>query len=253
MTGFYIISGIFLILLTVLYVTTYSSRKKARAQIIKELNKSSRLNWVLAGSEEEDGCETTSSKVDIAALGRYEYKKQDGEILEPQDHKLFVVIGESMRFAGIHNHDLIFSTKKFNFDKLKDGTPQILVIHKRHPKENRPAYKLRRTWKVTQYNDNLLDEIKEILDSEAFKSVRSLSVYDGDSNLIEDFANTRVPKYCRDFISCDNPDEKDRQIVISTTFHTDTEEIRFSIHPVSRIVGQVVASFKLAEEQFVKS
>lgn len=219
---------------------------------MQEIDKPMSLYWVLAGSESEEGCDNIeSSQVEIAKLGRYEYKTATGAILNIKDYKLFVVKGESMRFVGIHNHNLVFCTKKFNANSLEEGKPQILVIRKHSPQKDKPAYKLRRAWMIGHISDDLTAEIQNIIDSDDFQCIKALSIYDGNRKLLADFVNTRLPRYIESYIECENPDESDKTFVISTTFHTDTEEIRFSIHPMRDIVGNVVASFNLADKQIM--
>ena len=42
--------------------------------------------------------------------------------------------------------------------------------------------------------------------------------------------------------------ESSQDVVISTTFHTDENKVRFSIHPISTIEGIVVGAFPMVHD-----
>ena len=133
----------------------------------------------------------------------------------------------------------------FNIEDYNTVFPVVLVLLRSKVLGDRPQYKIRRTWKVTKYtnDENLLLEISQIINSSSFQEIRNLDVYDGDSAVINDFNQTRLPLYKREYVECDNPNVSDKEIVISTTYHTSERVIRFSLHPKSMIVGRVIASF----------
>lgn len=115
-------------------------------------------------------------------------------------------------------------------------------------REDKAQYKIRRTWMRCKYTskEELVDIVKsKILPSTKFQEIRQLSTYDGDSALIQDLKDKRIKIYEEKYIKCENPNDNDKEIIISTTFHTKEKEIRFSLHPVSIIVGQVIASFPI--------
>ena len=86
------------------------------------------------------------------------------------------------------------------------------------------------------------EELFKIMSAESFRKIRDLPVYDGDDTLINDVMNIRLPEYLRkkrDY-SLGN------YIVISTTYHTYSKELRFSIYPAEHIIGKIVASFPIS-------
>lgn len=244
----YILASLFLCLLIFVSVVTKKSRQEERHRIIQYANQSKiSLNWAVAGSD--SNCHTPNgSTVDVYGIGASEYKDANGKTLNIDDYDKFVVSGESMKFCGIHDKDLIFATKGL-YSELDLSRPEIIVVRKHTICDNKPAYKIRRAWMATRYDGNLMEVLKNIIHSESFQQIRKLPEYDGDTALIDDFKNNRLPKYEETFIECENPNPHDLNIVISTTYHTDIEKIRFSIHPLNFVKGKVVASFGLSENQ----
>lgn len=244
----YILASLFLSLLMFVSAVTKKSRQEERRKIVKISNEFKySLDWALAGSD--SSCHTPNSPtVDVYGLGLTEYKDANGNILNFDDYDKFVVSGESMKFCGIHDNDLIFSTREANF-AFDLSSPEIIVVRKNNLNDNQPAYKIRRAWAVSNYDDNLMDVLKNIIHSKSFQQIRKLPEYDGDTALIDDFRENRLPKYKDTFIDCKNPNPHDRDIVISTTYHTDMNKIRFSIHPINLVKGKVVASFGLSDDQ----
>lgn len=181
----------------------------------------------------------------IRALEIDTFKDKNGNILDPDNYRPFIVQGESMQFCGIRHNNLIFTDINFNIEDYNTVFPVVLVLLRSKVLGDRPQYKIRRTWKVTKYtnDENLLLEISQIINSSSFQEIRNLDVYDGDSAVINDFNQTRLPLYKREYVECDNPNVSDKEIVISTTYHTSERVIRFSLHPKSMIVGRVIASF----------
>ena len=155
-----------------------------------------------------------------------------------------------MQFCGIHDKDLLFVAKGFRIVQLKDY-PYILVLKNDDAKPGKSQYKVRRAWGVSHYEpgDRFENAVRKIMASEAFKEIKSLKgkdgndAYKGDEQVVEDFLTNRLPIYERKYIKCQNPDEWNKTVVISTTFDTDEKYIHFSIHPIANIVGIVDGSY----------
>lgn len=239
----YILIAVFVLLFTFTVVVTVVARRRERRRIIDNALKKCRvLNLAAAGSEKVDY--KTKQVIGVYGLDLTQYKDSQGRVLDPDDYNLFIVDGESMQFCGIHNNDLIFSTKTFVADTT-DSFPAVLVVRKNHVIEDYPAYKVRRAWGVINYDSDPVKTVRNLLQSDEFRQVKYLSEYPGDEIIMEDFITLRLPRYENEFIKCPVPDVKDRTVIISTTYNTEKKKIHFSIHPISRVVGKVIASFQL--------
>lgn len=222
-------------IVTIVYAT--KNRRKMRNEMLTET-----YNTVCAGSSHHP-----SAPMVLAApsVDYNEFRSKTGRILNPQDFYKFVVVGNSMQFCGIHDKDLIFVPKGFSLSKIKQ-LPTLFVLY-RDAIGNQPQYKLRRGWKICMIDDDLKKIINDILTSKQFGDLRdeakNNNSYDSDELLEKDFFKYRLERYIGEYINCDFPKESNHQILISTTFHTDENIIRFSIHPVSSIVGIVEEAF----------
>lgn len=243
----YISISLFVLLFLLITFLAFFKRREERVRFVKEAYENVRqLNLAVAGSDE--GCHKAARTVSVRGLECTRYQDSKGHDLNPSDYNLYIVDGESMQFCGIHDNDLLFSTKGCSFDKSAEF-PMVLVIKKNHIANDCPAYKIRRAWRIANYEDNLLAIAKELLQSDEFQQIRRLSDYDDDNAVIKDFEVTRLKRYEESFINCENPNEMDKEVVISTTYHTKDKQIRLSIHPVTKVMGQVIASFPLSKDQ----
>lgn len=202
------------------------------------------VNIVHAGSDK--GCTLVDHESVLNSLDIIEFKDSKGNILVPTDYDLYKVAGECMQYVNIHPNDLLFATKSFDVEKYTGNLPIVLILKKGTATPGVPPfYKLRRLWKVCNYRDSLKDILKSIIQSSEFQEVRRRPNYDGDKALIDDFFNTRLNRYEEDYIKCEFPNINEEKIIISTTFHTDIQRVRFSIHPISNVVGKVEAAFPI--------
>lgn len=235
-----IIGGILIvILLLTITVLTTKERKKALLELMAEKFV---LQMACAGTCDDVVPPTKT----VTSLKIKAFRNSDGDYLTWDDYEHFIVQGDSMQFCGINNSNLIFVDDKF---KIQDcGVfPVILLLQRHNTRKDSVQFKIRRTWDTLTYKskETLLERIKDIISSDKFQEVRQLDVYDGDSALMEDLKNTRIPMYEREYIFCKDANDYDRKIIISTTYHTKERKIRFSLHPISMIKGKVIASFEL--------
>lgn len=237
-----IIIGIVLILVLFFYVAQSTLKERKRAYI-EMLNKKTTVFLALAGSEDNV---SIPLKKDIQAIETNVFKNKKGEYLDPADYEHFLVHGSSMKFCGIHDNDLIFVDTNINMKIYKDF-PCVLLLRRNHAIGECPKYKIRRTWMKATYTskDALVKEIKNLMTTLPFQQIRQLDVYDGDDNMIADLLSCRIPNYENTYITCSGANDYDRNIIVSTTFHTKESKIRFSIHPISLIKGKVIASFMI--------
>lgn len=132
--------------------------------------------------------------------------------------------------------------------------PYILILKNIDVSDNSIEYKIRRAWGISTYGDDRFEaDVRAIMASKDFKEIKKLKgkdgvpAYRGDESVIEDFLKNRLPVYEKKYINCDNPNEWNRTVVISTTFDTDEKYIHFSIHPIANIVGIVEESYTVSD------
>lgn len=195
-----------------------------------------------AGSDKSDS-KAIAESVDV----RYnEFRSKNGHVLDAYNYDHYIVDGDSMQYCGIHDKDLLFVKKGFALSDLKPF-PTILVLSKRDSCIDKPKYKVRRAWACCNIKEDDLKRIlASIMEPQNFKSIRDIEYYDGDQALIDDFFNVRLKRYYEKYINTGDVQKRNEEIVISTTFHTDEKKVRFSIHPVSLIMGVVEESFTIS-------
>ncbi|MDE6824105.1 MAG: S24 family peptidase [Duncaniella sp.] len=171
-----------------------------------------------------------------------QFRDYDGNIINPDKYMQFVVKGDSMQFCGIYNNDLIFVKKGFELQDLT-SFPIPVVIRRDNAPSNETQYKVRRAWGVCTF-DTCVDFVDKILSSEVFRNkIAAIRFFEGDEVMSEDFRRERLSRYRDKYLDGKNDSEQYKNIIISTTFHTDDNKIRFSIHPVSDVIGIVSESF----------
>lgn len=195
-------------------------------------------NVACAGSKEGDTCKTVSA-IDIQSCN---FCDANGTPLNLSLYDCFVVHGESMKYAGIKNNDFILVAKDFTLSSL-NTFPEILVIRYRVQDDNKPSYKVRRTWYKGSIDDDLQEVAKGIFDIPAFQTLTKQVGFRSKEWMIDDLTNKRLKKYKDTY----NTKECNKEIIISTTFDTENKEIHFSIHPVSLIVGVVKEAYTIKQ------
>lgn len=231
---------VFLTLLIWYVVPLFIKRKRETAQLNKKY-----YPVASAGNYKK----TLPAKEESVSVSLNKFYDKNGCKINPDEYLQFVVSGDSMKFCGIHDKDLLFVAKDFRIVQLKKF-PYILVIRRSNFKPGETEYKVRRAWASAHYdNDEFRNILNQILESSDFKEVKQLKdevgkpVYPGDNVIIEDFIYNRLPKYKERYIDCNDFDEWNKTVVISTTYDTDKRYIHFSIHPIADIVGIVKESF----------
>lgn len=240
--------GLIFLILCVLLVWYSWPRLNKKRRILNYNSGSYPLVW--AGQPKHTAQEVKSISVETNTF----YDK-NGNRVNPNDYLHFVVSGNSMQFCGIHDKDLLFVAKGFRIVNLTDF-PYILVLKNTDDADNSIEYKIRRAWGISTYGDDRFEaDVRAIMASEDFKEIKRLKgkdgvpAYRGDESVIEDFLSNRLPIYEKKYINCNNPNEWNRTVVISTTFDTDERYIHFSIHPIANIVGIVKESFTVSGSQ----
>lgn len=170
----------------------------------------------------------------------------EGRVINSNDYLQFVVKGNSMQFCGINDNDLIFVKKDFNIDQL-ESLPTPIVIRRDNAPSIETQYKVRRAWGLCSI-ETCEEFVAKMVRSEEFRKIIGVIKYfDGEDALLEDFKVQRLDKYRKKYLIDNMPSEEYNQVIVSTTFHTDEKKIRFSIHPVSDVIGVVCASFTVGK------
>lgn len=241
-TDFYILIGLlclaFVYLLWLLYLIFKIKEKRGetlrKAQTV--IYPAASAGSGIAGKNKEEVSVSTAIN---------NFYSPDGEKINVSDYDHYVASGNSMILCGIHDKDLLFVKKNFNCSQLVD-LPKILVIERHNAKPEEIQYKIRRTWRICSFADDFNGIINELLESAAFRKLAETKECPVNNVLIEDFFNNRLLKYREDYPDCDNVLSEYNRVVISTTLHTDINEVRFSIHPLKDVKGVVTYSFSVS-------
>lgn len=193
-----------------------------------------------AGSKESGACVKTSA-VDIKFCNLCD---SEGKPLDVSLYNCYVVHGDSMKYAGINDNDFILVPKKFKLCLLK-SFPEILVLRYREQNEDKPLYKVRRAWYIGTIEDDLQNTAERIMATPKFKRLTEQDGYKGSEWMINDLKGKRFENYRSVYFKDGICPDIYKQIVISTTLDTVNNEIHFSIHPVSLIVGNVEESYTI--------
>ncbi|MBD5287193.1 MAG: hypothetical protein HDS27_06670 [Bacteroides sp.] len=191
-----------------------------------------------AGSKESEAC----AKVSAIDIQQCNFCNSDGKPLKLSLYNCYVVHGDSMKYAGINDNDLILVPTDFSLDSLK-SFPEILVIRYREKKENKPLYKVRRVWYRGSIEDDLLKVAQSIMEMPKFTRLTQQEGYKGPEWMIKDLLEKRLVDYKNTYFKGDECQDQFKEIIVSTTFDTAKKEIHFSIHPTALIVGNVEEAY----------
>lgn len=231
--------GIFFILFVITIVSTAKGREEKRKSMCYS---NYTYPTACAGSPAMDIPASASS----LPLEYVEFKDKDGKVMDPDDFLHFIVKGESMQFADIHDNYMIFVKEKHDID-----FPKVIVLRREAAPKDQVQYKIRRGWQFSNVREAEI-VVKKILDSKEFDIIRRLQPYDNDGAMFDDFVKKRLERYKREHPFSESEGDRYFNVIISTTYHTencpeeeDRGKIRFSIHPTSLLVGEVVKSFPM--------
>lgn len=247
---FIIFVVLFVVGFGVLAFFTVQVRKKAYNKYKKKFSEDP-IRIPVAHAGADDGATAMRSEELVGGLDMIEFKNSRGEIMKPSDYDLFIVQGECMQYVNIHDNNLVFATKGFDSNSYEGKMPIVLVMKRTTAEPSKPQYKLRRSWRFCEYSSDsmaLEKVIKEIMTSPEYQEIKNRATYDSDNEMLKDFRN-RLKLFEAKYITDKGSHSSNyKDIVISTTYHTDIEKTRFSIHPVSNIIGKVEGAFKLPDE-----
>lgn len=237
----YILIGV-LILASVYFLVLVGTIRKIQSDRAA-LQKEARLASYLAAFA---GTDTEGKKKEevSASVETTRFYASDGKEIDASLYDQFVASGNSMILCGIHDKDLLFVEKGFDVSRLVD-LPKVVMIKRRDAQPDEIQYKIRRTWKVCRITDNLPLVLDEIMNLLAFRKLQETVACPAKEVLTEDFFDVRIKKYKEYYPDCDSEHSEFHQIIISTTLHTDINEVRFSVHPVKDIKGVVAYSFTI--------
>lgn len=158
---------------------------------------------------------------------------QDGQ-------KAYLVRGNSMQYADIHNGDIVY-VDSVNIEDLKQSLPKITLLTAKPERENGAGFKIRRTWQVLSKEigeAELNSAMQEILNSVQFSNLRRKvgPHCPGD----EDLKAQAVEKLR---IARQN-EQKETLWLLSTTYRTQSQRLEISLHPVSTLQGIVTCALR---------
>lgn len=221
--------------------------KEIRAERRAELSKpETQYFTACAGSPGTD----TPRCTDSIPMKYNTFRTKDGKIIDPKDYLQFIVKGDSMRYYGIHDGDIIFVKRNFKPEYLTASIlPKTIVLKRKIVTVDESEYKVRRAWAVCDI-DRCKEQLVEIMKTRLFEIITKIQDETGkllfnQDKAVEDFETKRLPRYRAQFIDCDNPQEEYSRVVLSTTYDTKEKKIHFSIHPISLVVGIVSESYTI--------
>lgn len=171
----------------------------------------------------------------------------EGKALDTNKYDHYIVAGNSMKLCGVNEGDILFVPKDFTTSQLRKNLPQILVIKRRNAQKEEAKYKVRHTWIICNINEDFSTLLLSLKDIPSFKSLLNTPECDGLDKMIEDFLENRLLKYKEHYPDCNNANSIYHEVVVSTTLHTDSNCIRFSVHPTVLIKGIVQYSFTVKD------
>ena len=183
---------------------------------------------------------------------------KNGKTLLLDKANCFCVCGQSMLLAGIEDNDILF-TNPLSPDYKMD-LPCVTVIKRDHFSQcdmvaqgNIPQYKVRRTWgqydiskKDEHYMLRKLEGIIEMPEFIALTKESALKCSMNTDEMKKDFLERRWPAYKKNYPTCQQDNDKDSQVIISTTLDVKENKVHFSIHPRRCLVGVATNSFSVA-------
>lgn len=210
---------------------TMKTRKAYRKPVL--------VSYALAGSEVSNLPDNVPELTRSVNLRSRTYRSKNGAELDPENYYHFITHGNSMQYCNINDGDLLFVTKNFKIGQL-NSFPAIVVLRRLNSAQGRAHYKLRRAWACCKITDDFDEILRSIMNLRTFDVIKQIPSYDGEEELIKDFFEVRLSRYKENH---KNDMENSQDVVVSTTFHTNENKVRFSIHPTSTIEGIVIGAF----------
>lgn len=209
-------------------------RKKVQANLRDKVLSDKNFSYPVACAGSRDVCGVpTAQGIDVNEV---QLADADGKAINPRDYSKFVVHGDSMKYAGISDGDLIFVKRGFKPDDLTDF-PQIIVLRYRCAEPEKPNYKVRRAWAKGTVDSDFESIAESVFDNPKFQNLERQQGFMGKDWMLQNLREERLPKFHTDYPNATGG------IVLSTTFDTATNQIHFSLHPATSVVGIVSQAF----------
>ena len=240
-------STVFGILLTIV-VMLFLIQLASVINYQREIRHSPVFKVACAGSEKPG----TPSEYKVTNMQWNKFITEDGSVLNTNDYRPFITMGESMLLGGIRSQDILF-VKETGTQEIP-ALPAILVLQREQAALKRAAQfndkaemKIRRSWSVCTLNlpnKTILEMVQEIIDCQQFQRIRSLdeTKFPNREWLMADFS-TRLERYRNEHHGCEEDGNVDHRALISTTYDTMQGRVHFSIHSCHTIIGVVKYAF----------
>lgn len=220
------------------------------------------MNYAVAcaGTEyKEESMDQQKARVERDSVYSNFFIDNHGQKLDVNSYRPFIVKGNSMSLSCIYDGDLVLTSRNFNID-YDIILPDIYLIKRFKKKNDVIDFKLRRGWKIIDDISKIAEQderkifgpiLKEILSSPQFNKLKRMAANGhvneiDDNKMIDDFFTTRLKEYRDRYLKNGKYQDKAKKILISTTLHTKENEILFSIHPVSNIIGRMEYCYRLS-------
>lgn len=188
-----------------------------------------------------------------------EFLAPDGRRLTPKEYKAYVTRGDSMRLCGILNGAVLFVRMVFRFDEHRMTFPKILLLKRdKSGWDNwmdnllmwlglKPSYKVRRAWSLYRVGEDNDNEILErIHHDQSFAALEANREFMGWDEMKKNFKEVKLVEYMKKYSNCKVAGDENHLAIISTTLHKKDNQIKFSIHPVRVIEGEVECYYNVS-------
>ena len=185
------------------------------------------------------------------------FRDVNGNTLDIEKSLCFSISGKSMLLAGIEDNDILFTDSVSPNSKIT--FPCVTVIKRDHTSQcdvftqgNMPQYKVRRSWgeyEITSWDEHnilkVLDEISTMSEFVKLLEMSSSICLMDSKEMKQDFIERRWPAYKKNYPDCQQCNNINSRVVISTTLDIKENKVHFSIHPRRCLVGVATNSFSV--------
>lgn len=158
----------------------------------------------------------------------------NGNIIDSTDYEIFIVSGNSMKFAGICDGDAVFVNRLYGRDKFTITNSPVLIFEIDRMIESNCDCKVPVEFKLRKF----IDYIKGCSSfSDWFEELKSKNTHPElieNKEMLEQKFNKCVEIY-RQY----NPNCDDFLLILSSTFNVEQDIISYSFHPIKFLYGEI--------------
>ncbi|MDR1370650.1 MAG: hypothetical protein LBJ72_11100 [Dysgonamonadaceae bacterium] len=164
--------------------------------------------------------------------------KVDGQRIDANDYDVYIVVGNSMSIANVHEGDFVLVKDLIGSDKYNLASDNILLFEIDRGKDleshcyDNIEYKLRQF--ITYVNGR--DDFDNWF-SDKFNNTQYVDIFRQKENIKQKYDKC-IEKYNQNNNN-NNNDNESIMFLLSKTYNTTTREINYSFHPIKFLKGVV--------------